>query len=117
MTRYRVLTGALLGLWAAWWAFFAFVQTPPLVIAAGVAVVLFAVPLLGWRLGAPGGAILVVEGLGLLAWVSSFWQTNPPATTAFLVLTLALPPLLAGILLLADRKPSAALGGAGNTSP
>lgn len=108
MTKTRLLAGALLGTWAAWWAFFAFVQRPPLVIAAGVATVLFAVPLLAWRWRGPGGAVLVAEGLALLAWVTWALHKNPPATTVFLVLTLALPPLLSGILLTADgAKPRA----------
>lgn len=112
MTKVRLLAGALLGVWAAWWAFFAFVQKPPLLIAAGVALVLFAIPFLGWRWRRPGGAVLVAEGLALLALVTWALHRNPPATSVFLVLTLALPPLLSGILLMADGGRPRALNAA-----
>jgi hypothetical protein len=100
MTKSRLLAGALLIGWAAWWALFAFAQRPPLPIAAGVTLILFVIPLLAWRWNGPGGAVLGAEGLALLSWVAGLH--NPPATTLFLVLTLGLPPLLSGILLMAD---------------
>ena len=114
MTKSRLCAGALLGLWAAWWAFFAFAQRPTLVITAGVAMVLFAIPLLAWSWRGVGGAILVAEGLALLAWVTFTLHKNPPATTMFLVLTLVLPPLLSGILLLAEGGRRRALDRAGD---
>lgn len=101
MTRLRRLAGAVLGVWAAWWAFFAFAQRPPLGIASGVALVLFAIPLLAWRWRGPGGVVLVAEALTLLAWVI-WYLHNPPLSTLFLGLTLVLPPLLAGVLLIVD---------------
>lgn len=109
MTKPRLFAGALLGGWIAWWAFFAFAQRPPLPIAGGVALVLFAVPLLGWRWRGAGGAVLILEALALLAWVTAFLH-NPPPTTWFLILTLVLPPLLAGILLLTGGRHSPGRG-------
>jgi len=106
MSKLRLAAAALLLLWAGFWAFFAFAQAPPLPIATGAALVLFAVPLIAWRWRGPGGTVLAAEGLALLAWVTQYLR-NPPPTTFLLILTLALPPLLAGILLIADAwKPS-----------
>jgi peptidoglycan/LPS O-acetylase OafA/YrhL len=108
MIRLRLAAGVLLAVWAGFWAFFAYAQFPPAAIAVGVGVVLFVVPLLAWRWREPGGALLVLEGLGLLGFVTRFLGRGD--WTAFLVLTLVLPPLAAGMLLLATdashRKPS-----------
>jgi hypothetical protein len=48
-----------------------------------------------------GGALFAALGL-LLLWACLYFFHNPPATTWFLVLTLALPPFIAGLLLLGD---------------
>jgi hypothetical protein len=86
----RLIAGAILTCWAGWWGFFAFAQAPPAPIAAGVVLVLFALPLIAWAWRRAGGAVLVAEGVTLLAWIVSL--PNPTATTLFLVSTLGLPP-------------------------
>ncbi len=102
MSKPRWVAGGLLVAWAAFWAFFAYVQVPPAGVALTVAVVLFAVPLLAWWWRQTGGVLLVLEGLGLLGFVLSFqrrWDW-----TGFLFLTLVLPPLIAGMLLLGEYR-------------
>ena len=50
-----------------------------------------------------GGALLALEGLAVaVAYPWMTWSRFPLTTIAFVLLTLALPPLLAGILFLAD---------------
>jgi len=118
MTSKRMLAGALLGTWTAWWTFFAFVQTPPLPIAAGAALAFLLIPLAAWRWRGPGGAALVGEALVLLAWTTLHLH-NRPETTLFLVLTLVLPPLGAGILLLTDdgKRRAPIARGQGRSTP
>jgi uncharacterized membrane protein HdeD (DUF308 family) len=49
-----------------------------------------------------GGVALLLEGI-FLCIANYTYLHNPPATQMFLLLTLALPPLLSGILFLALR--------------
>lgn len=93
--------------WAGWWIFFAIASTfsPPRVsqfpFVCLLMVLLFVCSaLLPWRRQREGGMLLLVEGIALCI-VNFTFLHNPPATRLFLLLTLALPPLLAGTLFLA----------------
>jgi hypothetical protein len=115
MNPLRYVGWAVLALWSARWSFFAVaggvfqggISMEVAVRVACVAALVIGIPLLAFRRPGVGAPVLIAEGLGLLAWVVSL-QRNPPATTLFLVLTLALPPALAGVLLLADAWRSGA---------
>jgi hypothetical protein len=115
----RALALGLGSLWAAWWTFFAVASSAGTVLHKGqpfspvpVAIVLMLLitVALAWRWSTAGGALFTTFGLFLL-WASLYFFHNSPATTWFLVLTLALPPLIAGLLLLlADRWRRGSLG-------
>ena len=104
----RIAGIALAVLWAAWWIFFivASESSEPVsladklkVCAIGVSIVVgCTLPML---LHAKiGGALLLLVGLGLGVASFAFTQ-NPPATRVFLFFTLALPPILSGVLSIA----------------
>jgi hypothetical protein len=100
----RWTAGAILLLWAGWWAFFAaavIISEPwageaikPIVLV----MTLLSGALLAWRFPRPCAALLLLEGAFLL-WAVFGYLHNPMPTTWFLFGTLALPPLLAGLLL------------------
>lgn len=101
MNASRIAAWTVLGLWAACWAFFAF--------AAGlrwdgpvglVALLVVGIPLSACCWPRLGAALLVVESLFLLGAVL-FYLHNSLWTTLLLIGTLALPPGLTGLLLLA----------------
>jgi hypothetical protein len=99
MNKLRLLAGGLLVVWAAFWSWFSFAQLPPIGITLAVSGLLLVVPLLAWRWRRAGGMLLVLEGVGLLGPVGSFHRRAD--WTGLLILGLALPPLIAGLLLLA----------------
>jgi hypothetical protein len=114
MGNIRTIIALVLALlWALWWTFFGFASgvgeglslVGVFVHAAlpgGVMLISVAVAWL-WRL--VGGVLLVVEGIIVLVgypiMVSNRFGLR---TIVFVLLTMALPPLLAGILLLIDSK-------------
>lgn len=107
----RVLGLGLGAIWAAWWTFFAVASSLGEVFSRGhafshvpVAIVLALLSAIAvaWRWPAAGRILFAAFGL-LLLWASVYFFNNPPATIWFLVLTLALPPLVSGLLLLADQ--------------
>lgn len=113
---FRKAAGVLLLAWGAWWCFFAVASAsdprftleavPPLLLAALLVV---GIPLVAWRWRRYGGALLVAEGAVLLGLVVGVLR-NPPGTTAFLIGTLALPPVVAGLLLAAPVGEKRELG-------
>ena len=64
--------------------------------------------LLAWHREAPGGAVLVVEGILAMAFVSRAFLSGQFTTSTFVLmcLTLALPPVAAGILFLVHWRQS-----------
>lgn len=105
-------------LWAIWWAFFvlfsgvserASVAGNSLLIAPGL-ILLFtaAIP---WRWEPVGGAILVIEGLiALIGYPLVAHDRFSSSTVIFVVLAMALPPLVAGALFLAFWQKSRTSG-------
>src|SRR5262245_40770658 len=107
MKPLRLAGYALVGVWSAWWLYFAVaagIATAPAWIVAAAAFLLAWIPTLAWRWPRAGAALLAAEGLFLLGWVLFGLHRNLPSTTAFLVLTLAAPPLLAGLLVASGGK-------------
>ncbi|HLK60476.1 MAG TPA: hypothetical protein VKU00_28195 [Chthonomonadaceae bacterium] len=108
MRRFIGKTLALV--WAAFWVFFFVASslsepsgpiTKAFVCLGGIGFFLGSA-LLGLRWDRVGGMVLTMEGIGLFVLNFTYFH-NPPATRLFLLLTLAMPPLLAGILLLTPR--------------
>jgi hypothetical protein len=115
MREMKWMHGLALGLgaiWASWWTFFAVASAMGNVIGKGqpfspvpvvIVLALLASVLLAWRWPVPGGMLFVVFGLFLL-WASLYFFHNSITTTWFLVLTLAFPPFIAGLLLVASAR-------------
>jgi hypothetical protein len=73
-----------------------------LVVPGGVFVV---TALVAWRWPVAGALLLIAEGLFIaIAYPLTFGRRFPIFTTIMVWLTMAAPPLVAGALLLADRR-------------
>ena len=112
--RYAGLALALL--WGGWWTFFAFAVG---ISEGSVGVRQLVVTLAGlsgfvlaWRWEAVGGALLVLEGLFFVFLLATGFLWRDLQNTIFLIFALVLPPLAAGILLLADWWKTRSFGGA-----
>ena len=106
----RSIAKTLALLWAAFWVFFVVASalaepTGPgskaFVCLLGIGFFLISA-MVACRWDRIGGVLLTVEGVGLCIANFTFLH-NPPATQMLLLLTLGLPPLLAGIMLLTPR--------------
>ena len=107
--RRVALTVAIL--WATWWTFFVWasvifegVSREGMLAALLVSAVLGGSAAIAWRWQRGGGLLLTVEGLLVLLGYPQAFSYLPPSTITFVLLTFALPPLLAGALFLACRK-------------
>lgn len=101
--------GCILGLlWGGWWTFFSLASalSEPGTIGQKFLVCVIATVLFGGSALLPlwkqrqGAGLLMVEGVVLSIANFTWLHHNRLDTQIFLLLTLALPPLLAGILLL-----------------
>ena len=131
VSRMRFAARFLALLWAGWWIFFgmasgfgeeiirllkahALLQNlsglhvgPVLLHAAWPGLVFLLSVVVAWRWETIGGALLVFEGLlVLVAYPLMTYRHMLPVTILFVVLTMALPPLVAGALFLAHRRAS-----------
>jgi hypothetical protein len=101
----RFLAGSLTTLWAGFWGYFATMailfepgDTPTrLKVAAFVVALLGSALWAAWTRKRAGGIWLCLIGTGLCVASVAYLQ-NPLATRLFLFFTLALPPLLAGLM-------------------
>ena len=59
-----------------------------------------AIALIGWRWPRPGGALLVLTGFALSAWYGISFGHMSTSTKLFVLGTIALPPLVSGLILL-----------------
>jgi hypothetical protein len=93
--------------WAGWWTFFGLASglgegLDPSGVAIHIAMpglIFLIVALIAWRWEAIGGILLGLVGLiVLIAYPATTYGRLPPATISFAVLTMALPPLVAGML-------------------
>jgi hypothetical protein len=106
----RFLALGLSTVWAVWWTFFAVASSVGEVIGGkqpsnslplAIVLVLLSSVVVAWRWPMVGGVLFAAFGL-LLLWSSLYLFNNPARTTWFLVLTLSLPPFIAGLLMLVD---------------
>ena len=73
-----------------------------IVVPGGVLVV---TALLAWRWPVAGAALLIAEGVFVaVGYPLTFGRRFPPFTSVMVLLTMAAPPILAGALLLFDRR-------------
>lgn len=106
-TRYTIYAArALATLWVGFWLWFAVASSidhlMSMIVAAGIPLGLsvFAV-VMAWRRPQVGGAMLVIEGLTIAGTMAAgFLNPNSLATALFLILTLVVPPIVAGLLFL-----------------
>jgi hypothetical protein len=107
----RPIARAIAALWACFWTFFvwASVLSEPLTARGALAAAILSAVFLGsaavaWRWERGGGLLLTVEGLLALLSYPQAASDLPAATITAVLLTLALPPLVAGTLCLGCRK-------------
>lgn len=109
--RYLALAVALL--WAGFWIFFGLasglgegLDPVGVVIHTAVPGLAFLVPAaVAWRWSAAGGALMVVLGVVILiGYPMDVGGRFPIQTIVFVLLTMALPPLVAGTLFLLDWR-------------
>ncbi len=102
---------ALALLWAGFWIFFAvassIVEPPPAgmvvrIVASGLLFLMLAV--LPWRWEAAGGVFLLLTGLFFAVAYPMAYFRLPLVTRLMTVITLAGPPLAAGVLFLLHRR-------------
>ena len=62
--------------------------------------------IVAWRSEKVGGSILIVEGLAVSLLYPIIFRNMASPTVFFVLLTMALPPLVAGILFLIDWRKS-----------
>ena len=105
--RYSARAIALI--WAGWWTYFGVAsgtgeQLDPvgiLIHAAAPGLFFLALALIPWRWEAAGGALLLLESLAVtIGYPLATYRTFPASTIFFVVLTMALPPMIAGSLFL-----------------
>ncbi|MFC1907985.1 hypothetical protein ACFLWD_02785 [Chloroflexota bacterium] len=110
---------ALAVIWASWWIFFglasSFVEelnlAGVLVHTTSPGLVFLVSTVIAWRWKAIGGIMLILEGLFLLiAYPVVMHNSFPSSTVVFMLLTMALPPLLAGPLFLISWRKSKTSG-------
>ena len=94
MRKLALWLGFSCGIW--WLAFAALspatsIQTLPLALAILIATAV------AWNWEALGGTLLILEGIGNLMFISSLERASL-VSSILLLMTLALPPLLSGIL-------------------
>jgi hypothetical protein len=108
-----VWTGrAIALLWAAWWTFFAFASAwaeggwqRALLVGGLVALAFFGSALFAWIKERAGGFYLACLGLFFAAlFPVGFFHAQSIGGMVFVLTTLALPPLVSGLLLYRDSR-------------
>jgi hypothetical protein len=100
-------------LWAAWWIFFVVASELAEPVSAGqkalvclIGISIFAgCAALAWLPSPYGGIVMLAEGIVLGTLYLTKMQNANLASQVFVLATLALPPLVSGILLLAAHRP------------
>ena len=105
----RVLALALALVWSGNWAFFAIASVcgdalgwqkalPPALLGA---LIFLGSAFAGWRFTLAGAVLLLVEGgLVCAGYATGFLKETGPGIRNFVLLTLAAPPMVSGLLLL-----------------
>ena len=108
----RLLTAA----WALFWLWFgvasAIHERLPwqgvTLYALRPGLIFVAIVVIAWLWPRPGGVLLVVTGFVLAAWYGIYYGHMPTNTKLFVLSTIALPPLLGGLILLWPKANRAA---------
>ena len=103
---------ALAVLWAVWWTVFVWATVASegfsrtgAIVALCLSVIFLGSAGAAWRWERLGSLLLLVEGLMVLISYSQVAHGLPQSTVVLVIVTLALPPLLAAFLLTLCRKP------------
>jgi hypothetical protein len=98
-------------LWAVWWTFFVWAtvasegfKTTGLIVALCLSVIFVGSALAAWRWERLGSLFLLVEGLLVLVGYSQVADGLPQSTVILVIVTLALPPLVAALFLTMCRR-------------
>src|SRR5579884_2782850 len=103
----RWIARILILAWACWWIFFAIASSisessgwHKALLPCGLAALIFlGSALLAWRWEAAGAVLLIAEGLLVcMAYYPIRFLHGSLSTACFVLLTLAAPPLMAGLL-------------------
>lgn len=109
----RHIAGALVLLWAGFWLFFGVASGIGEGLSRGAVLVHTAFPgliflvsaVFAWRTQVIGAAVLLLEGLAvLIAYPIMTYHQFPFSTIVFVILTMSLPPLIAGLLFIASWR-------------
>jgi hypothetical protein len=107
----RTIVRGLTLLWASWWMFFGLSSgfteglalAKVLLHAAVPGLIFLLTAMIAWRWERLGARLLLLEGLLVFAFYPVItWGAVSLASVLFVILTMALPPLLAGTLLHAN---------------
>ena len=111
-TWMKPLALGLTAVWACWWTFFVTSSSigegggwtqvmAPIMIGAAI---FLGSAFAAWRWDASGATLLIAEGVIVIAaFPAGFLHPNSSGTMIFVLLTLAAPPIVSGLLLLAGR--------------
>jgi len=111
----RYIARALALIWAGWWVLFGVASgieeklNPPgiLIHSAVPGLIFLASVITAWRWESVGGVILLLEGLFVcIAYPTTMGKRFPLSTIFCVLVTMALPPLIAGLLFLVSRRKS-----------
>lgn len=102
------LVRALTVIWAGFWLWFgvasAVLERQPwhgvVLYALRPGLMFVAIVVIAWLWPRPGGVVLIVTSFLLAAWYGIYYGDKPTALKVFVLATIALPPLLAGLILL-----------------
>lgn len=104
-SKMRAAAVAIALLWSCWWIFFATASswneggTKAIGIGLLVSVGLLGSAAVACKWEPIGGTLLILEGLTVVsAYVAGFLHNSSAATMLFVLMTAAVPPILAGIL-------------------
>jgi len=107
----RYAARALAALWAGWWTFFVWMtvasegfSTAGLTVALCLGVLFLGSAAIAWRWERLASLLLLVEGLVVLIGYAQVAQGLPQSTVVLVIVSLALPPLLAALFLTMCRR-------------
>ena len=91
--------------WAGWWTFFTVAEAiheplEALVTHGWMVLLMWGAIALAWKYPAAGGVVLIAEGLFVVSCFLVGWLPSRSGYVGFVILTLAVPPILAGLMLL-----------------
>ena len=112
----RYVAGALALVWAGFWSFFGLASgigeglslSRVLAHATMPGLIFLASSVVAWRTHVIGAVVLLIEGLAvLIAYPVMTYHDFPFSTIVFVLLTMAVPPLVAGFLFISSERTAA----------